>query len=87
MAQATPKKCAESYVVSVDVSSGKKKLGEGEYSVTLVVADALYAAPLVWREAATVRVLEEEEQYGQEELAALEYEPVDDEVPRWACSM
>ena len=43
----TPKKRAESYVVNVDVGKAElPALGEGEFSVTLVVADALYAAPL-----------------------------------------
>merc|ERR1712176_1722535 len=78
--QIAPKTRQEKYGLTVDVNKAAfDSLREGKYFLNLVVADALYEnGGIIWQNIVFLNCIEEEDE------AEVDYEPINDEVPKWA---
>jgi len=76
--QIPPKTRQEKYVLTIDLNKNAfSALKEGRYSVDVIIGDALFRGTTVWRGVVAVECIEEEEE------AEVDYEPINDEVPKW----
>eukprot|EP00484_Ammonia_sp_Unknown_P019856 CAMPEP_0197024344 /NCGR_PEP_ID=MMETSP1384-20130603/4895_1 /TAXON_ID=29189 /ORGANISM="Ammonia sp." /LENGTH=670 /DNA_ID=CAMNT_0042452709 /DNA_START=29 /DNA_END=2038 /DNA_ORIENTATION=- len=75
--QVVPKTRQDKYGITIDL--GKEAFAalnnEGQYTLNLIVADALYRKSLIWSNILKINCIEEEDE------AEVDYEPVNDEVP------
>jgi len=79
VAQIVPKTRQDKYGLTIDVNKASfAALAEGQYSVNLIIGDALFGQTVVWQHIVTLNCFEEEDE------AEIDYEPVNDEVPKWA---
>jgi len=73
-----PKTRQEKWALTIDLNKNAfGALKEGKYSVNVVIGDALYREAVVWKGIVDIECIEEEDE------AEVDYEPINDEIPKW----
>merc|ERR1719356_131639 len=76
--QMVPKTRQEKFMLTVDLNKNSfSALKEGKYTVDLIIGDALFREAMIWKGIVALECIEEEDE------AEKDYEPVNDEIPKW----